>query len=522
MDAEAAQQLLQDDGSYRLTPGGAPSHQTFKKWVADQQSALRELKRAKVSPRSSPALAEQARELMYSFQAYHLVYWSALLDTSVVEESYEPWEQAIRRFAKSPYSALEAYAGADARHREAVWDRARALARVESKGPLRSLIDRATSLLPPARSSLDELFVRIPYTGNRSVYFERDFAEDMVGRWSTPNLTSTSHAVEVLLILASRSDSPYAVDEKTLSFVARHEERRGFRPSLKKGLPLSLYAARSAIVIHKAAQGLKCEERLGSEKAAKSLGKARTDAVYRYAVDELDEILNLDDTDPSPHKLVDLHHALWLTWQLGNEPGSKESSVVKERAEPLRRFLEESYVESAGFSIPVLGGFPAFALAPGSRACCLTACAFAERVAAQCGLTDGKLKEQLASCEDFVFSCFHSTGGFACAPGEEPDLIHTFLGMRMNEALDWNFAEKIPRYEEKIQFLLTRCSKGGGHALIPDWKPSAYGTRLALQITELLGVPIPDSRAMREFILRLPQRNGGYAGYHAQRKGLPA
>jgi hypothetical protein len=87
----------------------------------------------------------------------------------------------------------------------------------------------------------------------------------------------------------------------------------------------------------------------------------------------------------------------------------------------------------------------------------------------------------------------------------------TMIQSRAWQGLDESHTRGVLRF-------MSHCFKDGGYSLLPEWKPSAYGTRLALQILDRLGRPMHHMAEMTAFISHLFWRHQeGGAGY----RGLP-
>jgi hypothetical protein len=146
---------------------------------------------------------------------------------------------------------------------------------------------------------------------------------------------------------------------------------------------------------------------------------------------------------------------------------------------------------------------PAFALARESKVCCLTAYFFAKNIYRYYKLQElGKVRigTMLETAKGFVPMCFDKVNGFGCLPGQEADLVHTHFGISLIGS---------ERDKDKVESFVHRCRKGGGYALLPKWKPSAYGTRIGLQVLDTLRLPIPETMEITKFIDGLQDPDNG-------------
>jgi len=224
--------------------------------------------------------------------------------------------------------------------------------------------------------------------------------------------------------------------------------------------------------------------------------------------------------------MVEINHALRIVWNLsGDLPSPQEP--VRHLQSKLLEFLQSSYRPPSPAQ-----QHASFVMSPDSEAPCLTACLAALRITQQARLPE--LDGLLASCGSYVRACESPAGGFGSSIRHTPDLLHTYMAVSLAQAASrlvenplenpaWAAAKDSWSYlgETSINGVLTFvdvCSKRAGYSLVPEWKASAYGTRLAFQILTRLGKPIVNALEMREFIRGLlsPEREGsrGYAGHH--------
>jgi hypothetical protein len=142
----------------------------------------------------------------------------------------------------------------------------------------------------------------------------------------------------------------------------------------------------------------------------------------------------------------------------------------------------------------------AFATAPSSRPACLTACLAAARLAQHAKLQDAELKTSLDECVDYVAACQTPGSGFGSSIHHVPDILHTYMAVSF--LLDRR-KSIVERELPGIIAFVAQCRKDGGYALVPELTPSAYGTRLGLQVFRRLELAVPDTAEMRQFLTTL-------------------
>jgi hypothetical protein len=208
--------------------------------------------------------------------------------------------------------------------------------------------------------------------------------------------------------------------------------------------------------------------------------------------------------------IIDLHHCLSALWNLlGLRDGESVLPHLAPRggSGPENRFESRilSYIKNCYRRVtasPIGRESKAFVLAPhAENEPCLTACYFAFKIAERCKLLNESgsshqdwpgFNEAISQSFDYVRASWNDRdGGFGYGPGSAAELVHTFCALKLHYdiadafGLGCTVISDIDKKWLAIERFVGRCRKEGGYALLPEWWPSAYGTRLGLQILEL-------------------------------------
>jgi hypothetical protein len=225
-------------------------------------------------------------------------------------------------------------------------------------------------------------------------------------------------------------------------------------------------------------------------------------------------LLGLTDkkADASAAKLIDINHAVRILWNLSGD------AAFPEQLSDCRDALHD-FISRCMCHMMIKGRREAcFTMSPATRAICLTACMGAARLIKQAQFADSELNEHLAQCDKYVRACMSPDSGFGSSVEHTPDLLHTYLALRLIKSQNWK-ALTDTEIEGVVRFM-DLCYKDGGYALLPEWRASAYGTRLATQILGRLDVPLQRLVEMTAFIDDLlaadSQGREGYCGVAAQ------
>lgn len=430
----------------------------------------------------------------------------------------------------------------DLQHRARVWQSAREFA---------ATVDKDQPSRPDWRR-LDREDVRrmggffqevVSLQNSHSVFLEPAFARQMLADWDKPLITTTAHAVETLHELArlragrgrrrSQSGAPdgFRVEPEVLTFVDSLYSDGQFAdpPGDYHGPAQDLYATSSGIAIFKAARDIACNEQ-PTERVLPSLfdlpdgqsDRARYGIIRERALSRLKEMLGAAGASGEAAKIVEINHALRILWNLSADVPGGVATLIEDCRGRLIDYLRGCLRNPA--HPRGLRPLVAFSMTPALDAPCVTACLAALRIMDAIGLpSTDELWRAMASCQDYVLACEAVTGGFGSSIDHEPDTLHTYMAITLltrwhSPALDSSMSDHV------IRFLET-CADEGGYALLPDWKATAYGCRLALQIYKRLERELPDSAAMQSFIRGLMSEGvpSGYAGLpHRDSEIVPA
>jgi hypothetical protein len=424
----------------------------------------------------------------------------------------------------------------------------RELAQGNETPPAHALPGVVLAPLPEeAAAKMREGFLEVRYAkGTRSVFLEPDFARQMILSWDRPLLATTAHAVETLHELARRewallqikpgqdraslraeSAPHFRVEPEVIGFLrSRHQNDRFVDLPEKPEEPRQdLYATSAGIAVFKAARDIACNQRPSAEQlSALFQSEGESDepishvAMREYALSSLSWMLARANQRWLQYAatLVEINHALRVIWNLSADaPGGFEALIDPYRSE-LRRFLKDSRTDA--HDLVSADMFPSFGVSPTRKAACVTACLAALRIASFAGLLagDAELSGHLRACSAYVLRCESPGGGFGSSIGHQPDVLHTYMAITLLQ--EWAAPECDETMKARTVAFLSRCEKDGGYALVPEWKPTAYGTRLAFQIFRRLGLEWTSLPAteMQSFIRRLmmktSNREEGYAG----------
>jgi hypothetical protein len=364
-------------------------------------------------------------------------------------------------------------------------------------------------------------FTEVHYAKDRVVYLEDAFARQMLEDWDKPMLTTTAHAVETLHAIARRREyllqgahdndtrkaelaPDFKVAPEVLEFVQSCYQDRHFRDPLDDQ---DLYATSSGIAVFKAHADLASNQLATADQLRALFQDTGIEyaAIREWATQRLRELLTARGT-----KIIELNHAVRILWNLSGDCGVR---VLLEDFRPaLRDFLKRCMrpVKARPRDYPA-----SFAMSPDTDAICLTACLAALRVMKHAELADAELQTHLRACEHYVWGCHSPESGFGSSIGHTPDLLHTYMAVTTIQSL--HLSGLTDAHVLGVVRFMSQCFKDGGYALLPEWQPSAYGTRLAVQILERLRLPLHRLSEMSEFIGRLlardPGRGAGYRGY---------
>jgi len=422
-----------------------------------------------------------------------------------------------------------------------------------------------TSIDGSERREMRDDFCELTYAEGRNLFMEQSFAEEMLRSWNEPLLTTTAHAVETLHMLARREarivgdwcdQSPgqarrppspgFRVEEHVLRFAGScFDETTGvFRdPNSEQ----ELYATSSGIAIFKAHLDIGCSERADEEQLSELLwwiderGKRRRInpvQIRDAAGKRLDTILNArrnKSHSRANNALVEVNHALRIIWNLSADLPDKGDGLIRELRPRLTEFLLSCHRKKR---IQLDGAtnaeFDTFVMSPRSEAACMTACLAALRIAEHALLSEHDLNDRLRACGRYVAACRREGSGFGSSIRHTPDVLHTYMALAARslavenaqksaawrDALGaWDFIDD-QTTEELVHFFELCHKDDGGYALIPEWMPSAYATRLAFQSFGRLDLPVVGAWKIRDFIHKLlapkPDGTAGYTGYPAE------
>jgi hypothetical protein len=413
------------------------------------------------------------------------------------------------------------FAGDD--HRSRVVSRARDFERKLEPAPM----PEPKSLSPDARARMLTAFSGVRYHGGE-VFLEPGFAMQMLRMWNKPLLSNTAHAVETLHMLhrldedvsaaAARAleagtqasndtrqprtptPKPFSVSDGVLAFVERQYDSRGcFIDSVDSGQ--ILYATSCGVAVYKAAQDKDCSERFMLQRELERLfpqDPKRYRKIRDWAVGRFRELLA-----SGTGTMIEFNHAVRILWNLSGDLDGGVEALLRSERSALLAFLKDSIRK-----IPLEDGrqLTAFATAPSSKPACLTACLAAARLAQHTKLQDAELNASLNECAEYVAACQSPGSGFGSSIHHVPDILHTYLAVSF--LLERNKSVLDKELPNIINFA-AQCRKDGGYAIVPELTPSAYGTRLGLQIFRRLELSVPDTAEMRDFIMKLRITDGG-------------
>lgn len=511
MSSADASATFRDHDEYHLLvpPGVAPRYKVLRKWLERSPGAD-----------SPTGRAHALREQLVTFRAVHLVLRSAGSATLEVERDFNCRKALFRRELPDDEAAwreLGRYAG-PADHTEVV-SRAREMLSPLGRPTPSDSASRGGQDYRPGPTS-DPYIVCIPSQVRASpVLFENNFFRDMVAHWEQPSLVTTSHAVEAIHLLHKRKrgrEAPFQLSGGIYDYVGRHYQDGGFGPLI--GAESNLYGTRAAIAIFKTGLGIDFDDTLDDRLQSWTFDRDQQEEVTSFAKRELDAIL---DRGRPGATIIDLFHALYIVKNLAgttmtpyqrDRPAPNCPAAIAGRADRILEYIHDCF-RPAGNDGPPLEGF---LLAPTARQRCLTAAMFAHRIVFDCQLVDASLEKKIDRCEPFAAAAFAEEGGFGSSDAASPDMIHTYIGLTLNAQRNWTLHER-PGFVAGIERFLASCAKGGGYALGAEFKPSAYGTRLALQVCDRLGLPVANPFEVSRFIDSLGQQGTGYRGHPENR-----
>lgn len=501
---------LRDNDEYHiLVPQGVvPQYGGLRHWLTVEGG---------FSDRDAKGIGEAQASLLLRFRALYLLLRSANSDTLELEREYALWRPHFHDSLEDSALALANLNDcvSEKHHADVVREARLILESIRSAEPSDvGECGHGISTLPQ-----DPTIVPVPSRGAAyPVYFEHSFVMDMVEHWHEPSLVSTSHALETLMLLSRRRapGGSLSISPSIYEYVTAHYVEGAFRPAL--GAEPNLYGTRSAIVVFKSGLNLPCEETLDPRLEEQVLPAKRREDIIEFTRSKVDSILKGDLEGAT---IIDLFHGLYILKNLSYslmKPGVSEHrpscpALVKDHVQDVVGYLHSCFRAAC----PADGWqHPGFVLAPEARQRCITACMFAHRILTDNGVVDDGLSSKIDSCEHFVRAGWVTDGGFGSSSRAAPDLVHTYLGVTLCVQRGWDFGG-IPDYRRGVERFLARCCKAGGYALGVELKPSAYGTRLALQIRERFNLPVPDPFEVEAFISSLGSQSEGYRGFHARR-----
>lgn len=505
-------EALRDHDQYHvLVPDGVePRYEDLRAWL----SAPSEIDR------------EGLRRLLLAFHAGYLVLRSANVDTLGIEDDFRAVRGTLRgAFADDDefaWSELGEYAGPQSH--AVVVETARQMLSALSHGEAAPSREQGYAAKPSIRS--DPTIVAIPSRGQAyPVLFEHSFVDDMVTRWHLPSLVSTSHAVEALHLLNRRTRSrPFTPELALRGYVDAHYDECGAFRASYEARP-SLYGTRSAIVIYKTAADILCDGTLDGKVRDGVLSRERRKQIIRFTIGHLDAILEGRIDGGERVTVIDVFHALYvlknLAWATshidGTDPREAHPSDIRDRAQRIIAYLRRCFRGGAG------NAAHGFALAPTAQERCLTACMFAHRIAHRIAqdyeIQDPELTGEIDECRRFAVEAWSEDGGFGSTSIAAADMVHTYIGLTLDSERGWDLEKEIGDVRSGVEAFLAHCNKGGGYALGAELKPSAYGTRLAVQVCDRLQLPVANPLDMDRFIGSLGSQADGYRGYHLERPG---
>lgn len=403
---------------------------------------------------------------------------------------------------------------------------------------------------------------------NKTLKLERSFLLHMTDDWiRRPSLLATSHALEAINLLRSEASAEFRVDARSAwRMVCNHYKNGRFFSWIDQAGGYGPIDNIAAFSILKSLKQIRCGQPVkfanpnlnifcppSSSRADQALDAPDEESPFvlqdmrSVAIDTAALLLNerivARGAENRKATVIDLHHALSVLWHLFElERGENVLKAtgpylidagVTNPADMVLSFLSDCRSSGANRLEST------FCLAPGSEEKCLTAVYFVDRIAEHCelwedadasGVLHSSPEGWKEACMDFVLDCWSaSEGGFAFQPGHSAELAHTYLAVRFLKECKYQFRDDVavrsgsrerPLTELLFEFL-QRCRKQGGYALLPEWWPTAYGTRLALQLCKELGVPYPSPYESYEFIQRMKVRSesdgdaegAGYVGF---------
>lgn len=324
------------------------------------------------------------------------------------------------------------------------------------------------------------------HKNSKFLFFENAFAREVMA-WAETSLITTANAVECLHMLSGgKRDFELEKKDKILHSLWKHYESGAFRLqcdgfAFHEDPRCLLYDTRAAIVIFKTMIGKECHVRLGAKDARKVL-KGNYGHVLKWAKERVGMIVANDKSYGTDYTIVDFHVATWIVGQLTDFPLPEIPKKIKLKDE-MTEFLTRCVSSTDMGLVPTL--------VPDTSTPCLAGCRFLEALSRNLGLELPRSTDMRKGMVAYLEKC-RTNDGYCGNRGEEgdrnghADLVHTNLGIGLNRSLDVisKGTDDYSSLRDGVAGLLKRCSVKGGYAIAPGMPPSAFGTRLALQIQQ--------------------------------------